>query len=714
MADKEKKRSPLNSPKLTNKHQSHADYDVEEHEEEEEEIRCGLGTLQPDWLQCAANPWTFIVVYSLAGLITASSWAYYSSTITTLEKRFSVSSKSVASLMVIAEISTLMCSFFVSYFAGHRNRARLIGAGIMLWGFSSLLMASPQLFFGSKHIMEFLDDDGEKPIALCTNLLQENQTYVEKCKTYTSVSTATGVSLGIMALGTFLMNIGGVAYHILGATYIDDNVDKKTSSICYATPKAKLESNTNLCIPFGYASKASRAVLLFRKHFGKINQLILASKTVSDFNNSHLSRDVTQVSNRVRMVNNDRGMKLTDERWIGCWWLGHIFISIPLLAFGFMLLWFPKSLRKKKTKSKTPEDGKMITNLNNLEKTKIEKPVEIDTSWSGIPKRTRPLLKNPVYICLTLAVATEMFSIYGIIYFLPKYLEQQFQITASEAVLYHGMAVILSLCGGFLLGGIITKVLQPSPRTIMLYVSFVCIVCCIVLSIQSTIKCDPLIESQKPFTEGSSKESAECRSDCSCDVNTFDPICVQNTHKSYFSPCILGCKVIQNNHNTTKQYEECSCLETQSESSMVNWTVVGGRCPNDCDSDKMKYLGLVVVFMACYGSSSIGHLLVSLRAVDKVDKTLAQGLQAIVFSLLGLIPAPLIFGEIFDSACILWDVECGHEKNCLVYDLDFIRYGFHFISFGGLFIAAIISLFAAKYANGIKNFYDNDNDIGYR
>ncbi|KAG1652455.1 Solute carrier organic anion transporter family member 3A1 [Nymphon striatum] len=655
MADKEKKRSPLNSPKLTNKHQSHADYDVEEHEEEEEEIRCGLGTLQPDWLQCAANPWTFIVVYSLAGLITASSWAYYSSTITTLEKRFSVSSKSVASLMVIAEISTLMCSFFVSYFAGHRNRARLIGAGIMLWGFSSLLMASPQLFFGSKHIMEFLDDDGEKPIALCTNLLQENQTYVEKCKTYTSVSTATGVSLGIMALGTFLMNIGGVAYHILGATYIDDNVDKKTSSICYGK----------------YRFTCS-------------------------------------------IYYDDRGMKLTDERWIGCWWLGHIFISIPLLAFGFMLLWFPKSLRKKKTKSKTPEDGKMITNLNNLEKTKIEKPVEIDTSWSGIPKRTRPLLKNPVYICLTLAVATEMFSIYGIIYFLPKYLEQQFQITASEAVLYHGMAVILSLCGGFLLGGIITKVLQPSPRTIMLYVSFVCIVCCIVLSIQSTIKCDPLIESQKPFTEGSSKESAECRSDCSCDVNTFDPICVQNTHKSYFSPCILGCKVIQNNHNTTKQYEECSCLETQSESSMVNWTVVGGRCPNDCDSDKMKYLGLVVVFMACYGSSSIGHLLVSLRAVDKVDKTLAQGLQAIVFSLLGLIPAPLIFGEIFDSACILWDVECGHEKNCLVYDLDFIRYGFHFISFGGLFIAAIISLFAAKYANGIKNFYDNDNDIGYR
>ncbi|KAG1670328.1 Solute carrier organic anion transporter family member 4A1 [Nymphon striatum] len=290
MADKEKKRSPLNSPKLTNKHQSHADYDVEEHEEEEDEIRCGLGTLQPDWLQCAANPWTFIVVYSLAGLITASSWAYYSSTITTLEKRFSVSSKSVASLMVIAEISTLMCSFFVSYFAGHRNRARLIGAGIMLWGFSSLLMASPQLFFGSKHIMEFLDDDGEKPIALCTNLLQENQTYVEKCKTYTSVSTATGVSLGIMALGTFFMNIGGVAYHILGATYIDDNVDKKTSSICYATPKAKLESNTNLCIPFGYASKASRAVLLFSQTMQMSHHCFTETGAIELNSNSTLKR----------------------------------------------------------------------------------------------------------------------------------------------------------------------------------------------------------------------------------------------------------------------------------------------------------------------------------------------------------------------------------------------------------------------------------------
>ncbi|KAG1652451.1 Solute carrier organic anion transporter family member 2B1 [Nymphon striatum] len=631
MADKEKKFLPLNSLKLTNKHQSQADYDEEEIEEEDYDTRCGLGSLQPDWLQCAAKPWAFIVVYSLAGIITACSWSYFGSTITTLEKRFSVSSKSVASLMVIAELSTLICSFLVSFFGGHRHRARLIGAGIMLWGFASLLMASPQLFYGSKHIMEFLDDDEEKPIALCTNLLQENQTYVENCKTYTSVSIATGVSLGLMALGTFIMNIGGVAYYILGSTYIDDNVDKKTSAIFYG-------------------------VLSCIRTAGVLIGYFLGSFTLSYY------QDIYEA------------WMPSDERWIGCWWLGYIFISVPSFVVGFILLWFPKTLRK--AKSKTPEDGKMITNMNNFEKTEMEKLVEIDTSWS------------------------EMFSIYGIVYFLPKYLEQQFQITASEAVLYHGMSVILSLCAGFLFGGIMTKILQPGPRKIMLYVAFVCIVCCIVLSIQSTIK--------------SSEESAECRSDCSCDVNTFDPICVQNTHKSYFSPCLLGCKDIQNNHNSTKQYEECSCLETQSESSMGNWTVVGGRCQNDCDSHKMKYLGLVGVFMAFYGSSSIGHFLVGLRSVDKVDKTLAQGLQSVVFSLLGFIPAPLIFGEIFDSACILWDVECGHEKSCLVYDLNFIRYSFHFIPFGGLFISAIISLFAAKYANGIKNFYDNDNDIGYR
>ncbi|KAG1660970.1 Venom dipeptidyl peptidase 4 [Nymphon striatum] len=48
-----------------------------------------------------------------------------------------------------------------------------------------------------------------------------------------------------------------------------------------------------------------------RMHFGKINELILARKTVSNFKNSHLSRDVTQGTNIVGMANSEARLPVT-------------------------------------------------------------------------------------------------------------------------------------------------------------------------------------------------------------------------------------------------------------------------------------------------------------------------------------------------------------------------------------------------------------------
>ena len=50
------------------------------------------------------------------------------------------------------------------------------------------------------------------------------------------------------------------------------------------------------------------------------------------------------------------------------------------------------------------------------------------------------------------------------------------------------------------------------------------------------------------------------------------------------------------------------------------------------------------------------------------QRTLALGLQSLVFRALGSIPGPIVFGVIFDSACLFWQFECDRRGNCWVYD----------------------------------------------
>ena len=45
-----------------------------------------------------------------------------------------------------------------------------------------------------------------------------------------------------------------------------------------------------------------------------------------------------------------------------------------------------------------------------------------------------------------------------------------------------------------------------------------------------------------------------------------------------------------------------------------------------------------------------------------------MGLQSLVFRALGSIPGPIVFGVIFDSACLFWQFECDRRGNCWVYD----------------------------------------------
>ena len=56
------------------------------------------------------------------------------------------------------------------------------------------------------------------------------------------------------------------------------------------------------------------------------------------------------------------------------------------------------------------------------------------------------------------------------------------------------------------------------------------------------------------------------------------------------------------------------------------------------------------------------------RCVADDQRTFALGLQSSIVRLVGFVPGPIVFGAVVDSACLIWQSECGQRGNCWVYD----------------------------------------------
>lgn len=80
------------------------------------------------------------------------------------------------------------------------------------------------------------------------------------------------------------------------------------------------------------------------------------------------------------------------------------------------------------------------------------------------------------------------------------------------------------------------------------------------------------------------------------------------------------------------------------------------------------------------------------RAVAEEQRSLALGVQSVLWRLLGSIPGPLLFGVIFDSSCNYWQFECGRRGNCWVYNNTYISVRAFGISTSGVLINTVFML----------------------
>lgn len=72
------------------------------------------------------------------------------------------------------------------------------------------------------------------------------------------------------------------------------------------------------------------------------------------------------------------------------------------------------------------------------------------------------------------------------------------------------------------------------------------------------------------------------------------------------------------------------------------------------------------------------------RSVAEEQRSLALGVQSVLWRALGSIPGPILFGVIFDSSCVYWQFDCGRRGNCWVYNNNQISLRAYFITTVGV------------------------------
>lgn len=153
---------------------------------------CGFGSFHPEWLQKFASKKSFMIVFSILAIIQSMCWAYFTATITTLEKRLKISSqtagkqflhyknthlcyiqeKSILSfdflppwfagiVMTGNEMSQIIFSLVLAHYAGRSHRPRWMAAGVLISALSCFVLASPHFFYGPGNDMLSLTKEYE-------------------------------------------------------------------------------------------------------------------------------------------------------------------------------------------------------------------------------------------------------------------------------------------------------------------------------------------------------------------------------------------------------------------------------------------------------------------------------------------------------------------------------------------------------------------------
>ncbi|ODM99427.1 Solute carrier organic anion transporter family member 1C1 [Orchesella cincta] len=677
-------------------------------------MECGLGPCTlPECFQQLANIKFFVFILAL--LVTLQQGVasgYVNSVITTIESRFEIPSRFVGMVASSYEMGNVITVMFVSYLGAKRHIPRWIAVGVLVMVVGCIVFTLPEFLTpayqpppqlsmtshngssasswdhslmradmrngicrsANPQSSKFISEDGS------TTLVGDNHSlhhphHNDSTSHYPAVTKqelllsygctvdvvdedgkvtkkaadqSYGHPLILFMLAQLLLGCGGSPLFTLGITYVDDHVPAESSSIY---------------IGIVYAMAAFGPVLGFL-----VGAWMLAIPS---------------------------GAHSPDGQPIGVWWGGYLIAGVLLFVACIPFLTFPR-ISKLKSKEESEEKDVEDTSIaelppqmhqqdsleeepeddeedGNIVRSEDAPPEEYGQSLKTLPQSIWRLITNPTYVVTCLGGCMELNIVSGFVVFLPKYLETQFELGKSEASLFVGGIAIPGACLGIFAGGYLVKRLQLKPSGAAKFVLTTNVLCLLGYVLFFFLGCSNpnLAGGTVPYPGDTSLDhsgylnlTSSCNSECSCD-NSMDPQMVCHEGVTYYSPCHAGCSV-----NMT----QCSCAGGAS--------VTPGRCVDSPAPCKTLVPFMIVLFFmtGTVAVTQMPLLMIVLRSVTPEERSFALGMQFVIFRIFGYIPSPIIFGNVIDSACLLWKVKrCSTllpavSGRCLLYDIQDFRY----------------------------------------
>lgn len=593
----------------------------------------------------------FVLCHSILQLAQLMISGYLKSSISTVEKRFGLSSQTSGLLAAFNEVGNVSLILFVSYFGSRVHRPRMIGCGAILVALAGLLMALPHFISEPYRYDNSEDKSQDKEASLClpTTVAPASAPSNDSCSSRTEAKHLTMV--GIMFIAQTLLGIGGVPIQPFGISYIDDFAH---------------HSNSPLYLGILFAATTMGPGMAYG-----LGSLML-----------RLYVDIDRMP--------EGGINLTpkDPRWVGAWWLGFLISAGLVVLAASPYFFFPREMPKEKHELHLRR--KVLTGASSIvskgeELASQHEPLKKETGLAQIapdltvvqfikvfPSVLLRMLRHPIFLLVVLSQVCTSSMVAGMATFLPKFLERQFSVTASFANLLLGALTIPLAIVGIVLGGVLVKRLHLSP----MQCSVLCLLgslLCMVLSLPLFfIGCSTHQIAGITQNLGAQPEPSlfpGCAEPCSCQSDDFNPVCDTSAHVEYITPCHAGCTghVVQEALGKSQVfYTNCSCVAGGG-------SMPAGPCESAC-----SHLVLPFILLTSLGATvaSVTHtpsFMLILRGVKKEDKILAVGMQFMLLRILAWMPSPVIHGSAIDTTCVHWALSCGRRAVCRYYDHDLLR-----------------------------------------